>query len=502
MSRYKSLVLILGLVLLGKATGFLKDLAFTFYHGVSSVTDAFFLANSISSVIYMAIYSAIPVLIVPLYSRLMETGDRKRLNEGLSSAIFFFFAISACIAVLAFGASHLLVMIFSGDVSDKVRELSTVYLSIMALTFVLSTLVSLFNSIQSVNGVVLPSYIVPVVNNVVFCGGLYFYNSVENFQRVLVLGVFSWLFLVLVNFSLSRRYYVFKMNAVFSYFVDKRFVFLFLPAVLSFYVEQLNGFVAVYFATELGVGAISVFAYANKLNLIFLSVFLVFLTASLFPRIAAVAARNDQAELLRYLTTCIRIVIICSFPIVLYMGFYSHEIVATLFHRGKFMSDDVMKVGSIFSIVLLALPLCLIRDIMNRVFFSHGNTLTPVFLSLAALVLNSTICFFFYKTYGLEALAIAAVISTVVNCVAAIYLVQKEAPSILFLAAFKMFITCAIGGAIAYAFLRWINDLFANYWLLVFIPFVLVYYICLQILRVQEVATVTTHLRGLLLRRV
>ncbi|WP_158457654.1 murein biosynthesis integral membrane protein MurJ [Pseudomonas fluorescens] len=495
MSRYKSVILILGLVVLGKATGFLKDLAFTFYHGVSSVTDAYFLANSISAVIYMAIYSAIPVLIVPLYSRLIASGCKRSVNEGLSSGFFFFLVISIFVAVLVFGAAHILVVVFSGDVDGQVRDLASAYLSIMALTFVLSTLVSLFNSIQSVNGVVIPSYIVPVVNNIVFCVGLYFYNSVGDFYRVLILGVFAWFLLVCVNYLMVRKDFVFVKYAAFNFFVDKKFIFIFLPAVLSFYVEQLNGFVGIYFSTELGVGAISVFAYANKLNLIFLSVFLVFLTASLFPRIAAVAARNDQAELLRYLTSCIRMVIICSFPIVLYMSFYSHEIVAILFHRGKFMNEDVAKVASIFSIVLLALPFCVIRDIMSRVFFSHGNTLTPVFLSLAALVLNFSICYLFYNMYGLVALAISVVVSTIINCIAAVYFVQKYSPLSLFVSALKILAICCIGGVTAYGLLSWLDGMFSSYWLIIFIPFVLVYYFCLHVLRVPEVVIASAHFR-------
>lgn len=494
MNRYKSVALILGLVILGKATGFLKDLAFTFYHGVSDITDAYFLANSISSVIYMAIYSAIPVLIVPLYSRLIASGCKKTINSGLSSGFAFFSIISACLSVAVFFLARQIVLIFSGNVSSQVGELASVYLSVMAVTFVLSTLVSLFNSVQSVNGVVTPSYIVPVVNNVVFCAGLFFCNTDEDFYRVMILGVFSWLFLAGVNFSIARKYFDFDVRDAFALFSDKKFIFIFLPAIFSFYIEQLNSFIGVYFATELGSGAISVFAYANKLNFIFLSVFLVFLTASLFPRIAAVAARNDYAELMRYLVTCIRVVTICFVPIVLYMSFYSSEIVATLFQRGKFLEEDVAKVATIFSIVLLALPLCLVRDIMNRVFFSYGNTLTPVFLSTIALGVNASICFMFYNRYGLVVLAVSVVISTIINCMAAIYLVQKNDPSVLFVAGSKILVICGVGGAIAYGVLNWLDNEFPIYWLVMFGPFICIYFICLWLWRVPEVVRVTCHI--------
>jgi putative peptidoglycan lipid II flippase len=262
---------------------------------------------------------------------------------------------------------------------------------------------------------------------------------------------------------------------------------LFLPAVIAFYIEQVNGFVGIYFASELGVGAISVFAYSNKLNMIFLSVFLVFLTASLFPRIAAVSARNDQVELFRYLTGCIRLVVMCSIPAVIYMNFYAVEIVGLLFQRGNFMIDDVVKVASVFSVVLLALPFCLVRDIMNRVFFSHGNTLTPVLLSLAALSMNFSLSYALYNQYGLVGLAASAVISTVFNSIFVIFLVHRKIKFDLLAPCLKILVLCSICGTVAFISLNWLHGVFPNYWLALSAPFFIVYVACLFAFRVREI---------------
>lgn len=486
MSRYWKFILIFVLILLGKLSGFAKDILITFYHGVSVVTDAYFLSNSISSVLYMAIYSAIPVLIVPLYGRLVANEMRSSINRDLSAAIFFFFLVSVCVATFVFGAAHSLVNLFSGTIDEQVKELAVHYLSIMAITFALSTLVSFFNAIQTVNKIVTPSYAVPIINNSVFCMGLYFFSSVAEFDRILMLGILAWFILLIINYLISRKSFSFEGGAAFAFFTDRKFILLFLPAVIAFYIEQLNGFVGIYFASELGVGAISVFAYSNKLNMIFLSVFLVFLTASLFPRIAAVSARDDQIELFRYLTGCIRLVVMCSIPAVIYMNFYAVEIVGILFQRGNFMIDDVVKVASVFSVVLLALPFCLVRDIMNRVFFSHGNTLTPVLLSLVALAINFSLSYALYQKYGLVGLAASAVVSTVFNSLVVIFLVQRKIKFDLLVPCLKILVLCGTCGVIAYLSLSWLHGAFPDYWLVLFVPFFLVYFICLLISRIKE----------------
>ena len=495
MRKYWKFAIIFFLILLGKFGGFFKDVLITFYHGVSAVTDAYFLSNSISSLLYMAIYSAIPILLVPLYSRLLTAGNRVRINRELSAAISFFFFTSLFIAVFVFGAAQLLVDLFSGAIDEQVKKLAVNYLSIMAVTFGLSTLVSFFNSIQTVNKVVVPSYVVPIVNNSVFCVGLYFFSSAADFDKILMLGILAWLILLIMNYLISRKSFSFVSGAAFSFFVDRKFMFLFLPAVIAFYIEQVNGFVGIYFASELGVGAISVFAYSNKLNMIFLSVFLVFLTASLFPRIAAVSARNDQAELFRYLTGCVRLVIMCSMPAVIYMNFYAVEIVGLLFQRGNFMIDDVVKVASVFSVVLLALPFCLVRDIMNRVFFSHGNTFTPVLLSLVALSINFSLSYVLHQRYGLVGLAASAVISTVFNSLVVIFLVQRKIKFDLLVPCLKILLLCSICGVVAYLSLSWLHGVFPKYWLVLFAPFFVVYFICLFMFRIKEARFVAEFLR-------
>jgi len=443
----------------------------------------------------MAIYSAIPVIVVPLYARLVADEMRVRINRDLSAAVFFFLVVSLCVAVYVFYAASFLVSLFSGDINEQVKGLAVNYLSIMAMTFALSTLVSFFNAIQTVNKVVVPSYAMPIINNMVFCVGLYFFSSAGEFDKILVLGVLAWFVLVVVNYLISRKSFSFEFRKALFFFVDSKFMLLFLPAVIAFYVEQVNSFVGVYFASKLGVGAISVLAYSNKLNLIFLSVFLVFLTASLFPRIAAVSARNEQAELFSYLMGCIRLVVICSVPAVIYMSFYSVEIVGLLFQRGNFLIGDVVKVASVFSVVLLALPFCLVRDIMNRVFFSYGNTSTPVLLSLFALFINFALSYALYQRHGLVGLAFSVVVSTIFNSVLVIFLVERKMKFYLLVPCLKFLALCSVCGVAAYFSLSWLHIMFFNYWMVLAIPFALIYFICLLIFRIGEAQSLAQLLR-------
>lgn len=486
MNKKWRFIFIVSIVLLGKGTGFFKDVLMTYYHGVSAITDAYFLANSISSLLYMAVYAAIPIIVVPFYTRILADSNGKLVSQKITQCSFFIFLLSTILCVFVFLGARPLVELFSGEAVDQVKDLSVGYLSIMSLTFTLSSLVSILNSIQTVNSITIPSYVVPTVNNLVFCCALFVFHLPSEFYMVLLFGVFAWIFLVFVNYSSVRSFYKFKFSGIFEKLYDRSFILLFLPAIVAFYVEQANSFIGIHFASKIGLGSISFLGYSNKLNMIFLSVFTVFLTASIFPRIAAFSVRNDKSELTSYLISCIRYVFIFSFPIIVFMVFYSDEIVSLLFQRGKFLVDDVVIVAFVFSVMFLGLPLCLVRDIMNRVFFSYGNTFIPVLISSVSAIVNFLISFFVYRQYGLIGLAFSVLLSSALNCILITLIVQKNLRVNLLMPSFIALLRCLASLVFAFFSLFWLDNFFGKYWIGLFLPFFVIYISFLIFLRMDE----------------
>ncbi|AXM95961.1 murein biosynthesis integral membrane protein MurJ [Pseudomonas plecoglossicida] len=492
---YGYAAVVFGLVLLGKISGLFKDLLFTYYYGVSDVTDGYFLANSISSLLYIAVYSAVPVVMVPMYSHLTSLGQKNTTNGKLTNALIFFFLISLFLGLSVALFAAQLIELFAGGVSRAVKSLASDYLVIMAMTFALSTVVAFFNALQTVHKHNLPSYIVPLVNNFMFCAGLVYFGSTGGLAEVLYLGVFAWFVLLLVNAFLAKNYFSFSIATFGFVQPDFKIFVLFLPAVLSFYVEQVNGFVGVYFASQLETGAISVLGYAGKLNLIFQSVFLIFLTTSLFPKIAGLVADGNRAQLNGYLGRCFRLVIICSLPLIIFMVYYSAEIVELLFKRGKFIDDDVLRVSAVLSIMLIAVPFGLLRDVMNRLFFSSGKNTYPVLLSLQSLVVNGVVSMLAYRSFGLSGLAWAMVLGTLSSFFVALFIAKRNLGIVLLRANLRTLFVAGTSVAFATAVLIWLNGLLAKIWVLNFLPFVCFYVGMLCLFRVEECTLIIDRIK-------
>jgi len=493
--RHAIVALVFFIVIMGKVSGLFKDLMFTYYYGVSDITDGYFLANSMSSLVYIALYATVPVLVVPLYSRLLTKGNQEATDSSLTVSLFFLCLVSVLLAVVVGVFSSRLIELITGGASEHVKALASDYLRIMAATFVLSTAVGFFNALQTVKKFSLPSYVVPLVNNMVFCTGLVLFSPEEGLSQVLWLGVGGWGVLLVSNILLSKGYFSLSTSGAWHRLKEISLLVVVMPALLAFFIEQVNGFVGVYFASSLEAGAISVLGYAGKLNLLFISIFLVFLTAKLFPRIAALVTIDSADELGAYLTRCVRIIVLVSLPVISYMIFYSQSIVELLFKRGKFLEEDVSQVSSVLSILLIAVPLGLIRDLMNRFFFARGRNVAPMLLSLLALIVNFIISFYIHADFGLKGLAAAMVVSTLICCCASLHLVARDIGVRLMKNNFWVLLVAALSLSVSFSFLILLNNTLSTYWIVLFFPFSCCYIAVLYLFQVEECVNAVTWIK-------
>lgn len=403
-----------GLVALGKATGFLRDIFFTYYHGVSDVTDAYFIAMSVSSLVFSAVFASVPIVVVPLYARLRNSDESGPAN-GVIGVFSFYFLVSIILSFFVYFYSSNLVDIFSDSVSESVAEYAESYLAVMSLTFVLSMSFSYISAIYTVKGSYYPSYAAPLVNNVFFCGALSYFSSPSDFELVLYAGVFSWAALVFVFVFPVLGWLRFSAKYLIEALKDRSFLMLLAPAMLAFYVEQANALVSVYYSSGLGSGAVSSVGYANKLNLLFLSIFLIFLTTFIFPKMALAVASGDRETVRFYWVGFLDRFLYLLMPFFVACFFYSGEIVSLIFERGIFDSSDVDVVASVFSISILSIPLLVIRDTTNRVYFSFGNAAAPVVFSIVTLLSGVILMGFMAPNYGLPGLAAAIPMLAFIN---------------------------------------------------------------------------------------
>ena len=417
MSKNKTAILFLIIILLGKITGFGKDLLLSYYHGAAELTDAFFIANSLASLFYASLYLTVPAIIIPYYSRLIDKVNGTNYHAELYSVCQSFVSLSVILSVFVFIYAEFLVQFAFSELSYNTEKTAAGFLKIISLTFAFSTIVALFNALQVVNGSKFLSFVVPVVNNLAFIVSLLIFTSANEFVNILWTGLFAWVLLSAVNVYHSKRLISFRLTAAFPLLTKKSMFVVFVPALIAFYIEQVNSYISIFFASGLGEGSVSVISYANKINLIVVSVFIVFLNTYIFPRLASARFDKKGGGIEEFSSVVFKWIVIFSTPLVSILYIYANPIISLLFERGEFTNTDTRSVASVLSILSLSLPLLLLRDLLNRIVFSFENTTITLISLVISVALHGVSSLYLSMEYGLNGVAIAFVVSALANVI-------------------------------------------------------------------------------------
>lgn len=406
-------VTLIFLLVLGKATGFLKDLGVTYFFGISETTDAFFIATYIASLLYISVYASIPLVLVPLFTKASSTISSSKTHTQL--VLLIYILLSSVLAVIVISFSDYLIRAFSTHPNPAVNLNAALFLKVMGLSFPISTIVACCNAKQSVRKIVLFAYSVPAVNNLFFITGLLIFNEVEDFINVLWLGNAAWLLLAVINLKNEQFCYKSIFYIDFSIKEWKYMLFLIFSAAIILFMEQVNVYVGVYFAGSLGDGVLSAYAYANKLNLLVLSTSLLIITTNIYPKLSSYYQEGELKIMAAFLKGGIKYILLLTLPLAIYASMYNAEIVKLVFYRGEFDLDDSVFVSSIFKILILTLPFSIIRDLLIRVHIANGRQYFILFSFVVVILLNIIMCVLIVPIYGLLGIVFSQILSLLIH---------------------------------------------------------------------------------------
>lgn len=404
-------------VLIGKVSGMGKDLVLSYTYGVGEVTDAFFMANTLAALFYSAIFLAIPSMLIPIYTKHLEMKGGS-VDVDFIQLIKSFITISFLLSMFIYFSSHALVTFFFPDLNFDIALLTSSYLRIISITFIISTAITILNTMQVVHGKRLLSYLVPLINNLFFIAGLLYFSS-NNFESVLLFSVFGWFVLLVINVVVRRVNQESRVELGFSIklLTSRKYLSIFIPLLLLFTSEQAISYITIYLSSLIGDGMVSVINYATKINLILVSLFLVLLNTYIFPKLSLMKGQGDKV-FEKFASQGAGNIVAISSMFSIGMFAFSEPIVELLFERGAFTSTDTLLVASALEVISLSLPFFLLRDFFNRILFSLSSSMYSLISLLVTLLSHSLIGYYFMLSFGVEGVVVSLVVSSMINVVA------------------------------------------------------------------------------------
>ena len=187
------------------------------------------------------------------------------------------------------------------------------------------------------------------------------------------------------------------------------------PALLSTTIGQITVYIDSFFCSGLEEGSWTATVLANRLIQLPLGVLLTSFLVPFFPRFSELAHSKDLDNLKKTSIMVIRSLWFITLPIAVYLYLFAKPIVELVFERGAFDARSSELTSSILVALLLSMVAYVGRDTLTRVFYSLGNSKTPLLVAFCSIALKIFLNSILVKDFKAPGIAFATSLITVFN---------------------------------------------------------------------------------------
>ena len=407
---------------ISRVLGLVREMVSAYFFGVSGLINAFTVAIQIPNLVRALVAdAALSGAFVPVFSELLEKGERKRAWRVASTLFWLTLLVLGGLTAIFILLAPLLMRPFGdpGGDYELAVGLSRVLFPIVVLLGLSGIVVGILNTYHHF---AVPA-LAPVAWNLIIVVGLVLgvpRIHDESAQLYLYAGVvvLGTLVQLLLPIPWLRR-----LDGRLTVAIDwrdpavKRVLVLMLPVTLTIGLINVNFLVDTLFASrlldpELAPAAID---KAFRLYMLPQGVFAVAVTTVLFPTLARLAARNDLAGLRRALDGGLRQIAFLLVPAGLVSIVLAEPIVRLVYQRGEFTAEDTVIVAQCLQAFSIGLVFNGWMLILNRSFYAVQTNWVPTGIAVGAVALNAAFDTVFYRL-GIWGIPLA---TSTVNIVAA-----------------------------------------------------------------------------------
>jgi putative peptidoglycan lipid II flippase len=414
-----------------RVLGLVREMVSAYYFGVAGKINAFTVAIQIPNLVRALLAdAALSGAFVPVFSELLERGEKQRAWRVASTLLWLTFLVLGATTALFILAAPLLMRPFGepGGDFDLAVGLSRVLFPIVVLLGLSGIVVGILNTYHHF---ALPA-LAPVAWNLVIILGLVLgipRVDGEDAELYLYAGVVvaGTLVQLLLPIPWLRR-----LDGRLTMVLDwrdpavRRVLTLMLPVTLTIGLINVNFLVGTIFASRLLDPELAPTAIDKAFRLYMLpqGIFAVAVTTVLFPTLARLAARADVSGLRRALDGGIRQIAFLLVPAGAVSIVLAEPIVRLVYERGEFTAGDTEVVADCLQAFSIGLVFNGWMLILNRSFYAVQSNWIPTAVALGAVALNVAFNAVFYR-FGIWGIPLATALVNVVGAGALLFMMRR-----------------------------------------------------------------------------
>lgn len=417
-SLIKSTGIVMGVALISRGVGFLRDILITNNFGASVYTDAYKLSASIPDTIFMIIGLAISTSFIPMLSRVKVKQGKTEMYKFANNIINILFILSLAIFIVARNFPQEIVSVLSekGANLETIR-IATELTKIILLNIVFLAVNACFTAMLQVNeDFVIPSILglffnLPIIIYLLLFKnfdvyGLTIANLIGNILRVMI-----------------QVPYLYKHGYRYKLFVDlkdervKRMLIIIVPVVIGAGANSINLVVDKRISSGLVIGAITTLDSAQLLVTFINTMVTTSIATVIYPVLSNRISEGNHEEFLKILSKAIVYLAILLVPITAGMFLYGGDIIRIVFVRGEFTEEAAILASAAFFGYVFGIFFTGLRDILNSTLFSMGLTKITAKNGVIGVAINVILSILLSKIYGIMGVALASSIAMMVTSI-------------------------------------------------------------------------------------
>ncbi len=456
---------------LSRLMGLAREVVAARYFGVTPAMSAFTIAFQVPNLV-RALFadSALQGAFVPVFSELLEKGERKEAFRVASSLFFLICLVLAAItALFILFAEPVMSVIAPGFDDDPALADLTVHLARLMFPIVMLLALSglVVGMLNSFEHFAVPA-LAPIAWNLVIIAALVGLVPVMPEGDEIYAYAIGILVGTVVQFLLPLPWLRGRGGRL-TFQLDwrdervRRVLKLMLPVTIALGLINLSLLINSIFGTLVSPEAPAAIDKAFRIYQLPQGLFSIAVATILFPTMSRFAARGAHDDLRRTMGTGVRQICLLLIPSAVLMAVLAEPITRLVYERGAFDAHATELTSTAMVWWSISLPFQGVSLLFSRTFFSLQRPWATTALAGLNLVVNAVIAAALYGPFEIAGIVLGTVVGTVVMCIAQGIILRRELAGIeggrLVSSVVRMLAAAAVLAAVAYFTWKGLDEL-------------------------------------------
>lgn len=418
-----AIILMLG-NLVGSIFGFVRQSTIAGVFGETSQTDAFFAASIVPQMFYdLVIGAAVSAALIPVFTEITERRGREALWPTVGTVLAILWGVLAVLIALLIAAAgplmNLLLFTYHTHLRSGAPAQAVPIVRVLVLTlFFLGSSAVLTATLLSLRKFVAPAF-APSLYHAGIIAGAY---GLKPALGIMALPVGAVAGSMAQSFALAVTLLREGPRRVLHIAISedvRQILRLYAPVAAGLLVSIAGQVADVLYKAHLGEGPLSAMGYATTLVQFPIGIAVAAMSFAVLPSISSDAAFERMDAFKNTLAAGMRLVLFLTLPAAVILISLSGPIVSLVYQHRALTSEDASRIATAVQGYAIQIPFVGIDQMLIFSFYARKNTVTPMIVGVAGVVIYVTSAWPLSSAFGIFGLALA---NTVQNSLHALIL--------------------------------------------------------------------------------